>query len=309
MAASTGPYVQVQTEKPGYPGHVDEFVGDARYPAVKQIAMDDGIVLFEEQDVVRGFLAPMPHLGPAEYKPTVKLTAMHPRPLDLQQFMCAAMGAPVAATSVFTMTEPPPSFKIVGASGDSKFQIATGMGVEELSFKFNGGILEMDASLVGLTCVDAADPTITPVLDTAAPFRKGDMTLTWLSSTAVTEDFDWKITSGIEAINAFVSGTLWPDTLQYANGALPTVSGTIGKQSMVAADIAALAAGTPFSVTIALTRASMGVSLVLPACQLVGVERDPIAAERRRAGRYMWEARYPAAGGAYATATYDVTPA
>lgn len=306
--ASTGPYVQVQTEKPGYPGHVDEFVGSARYPAVKQIAMDDGIELFEEQDIVRGFLAPMPHLGAAEYKPTVKLTGMHPRPLDLQQFMCAAMGAPVAATSVFVTTDPPPSLKIVGASGDAKFQSATGMGVEELAFKFNAGVLEMDASCVGLTCADIADPVITPSLDTAAPFRKGDMTITWMTDTAVTTDFDFKIVNQIEAINAFLGASLYPDTLQYKNDALPTVSGTIGKQSMADADIAALAAGTPFAVTIALTRGSMGVTLVMPACQLVSVDRDPIEAKRRREGKYGWEARYPAGGGAYATATYDVTP-
>ncbi len=302
MTASTGPYVQVSTETS--PGTGD---GSYRYPAVKQIAMDDGIELFEEQDVVRGFLAPMPHLGPAEYKPVVNLTAMHPRPLDLQMFMCAAMGAAVGATSVFTSTEPPPSLHIVGASGDAKYQEARGMGVEELSFKFNGGILEMDASCVGLTCADISDPTITPSLDSAAPFRKGDMTITWMTSSAVTTDFDFRIVNPIEAICAFVGGTLYPDTLQYKNDALPTVSGTIGKQSMVAADIAALAAGTPFSVTIALTRASMGVSLVLPACQLISVERDPIEAKRRREGRYGFEARYPAAGGAHATATYDVS--
>jgi len=307
MAASTGPYVQVQTEKAGFPGHTDE-LGTARYPACEQIDMQDGIELFEEQDMVRGFLAPMPHLGPAEYKPTVKISNMHPRPMDLQMWMCAAMGAPVGATSVFTSTDPPPSLLIIGASGDAKYQRARGMGVEELSFKFNKGILEMDASLVGLTCEDIVDPTITPTLDSAAPFRKGDLTITWLSDTAVTTDFDFKITNDIEAINAFISGTLWPDTLQYKNDALPTVSGTISKQTMATADIAALAAGTPFSVTIAFTRAAMGVSLVLPACQLISVDRDPIEAKRRREGKYGWEARYPAAGGAHATATYDVAP-
>ena len=186
MTASTGPYVQVQTEKPGYPGHPGEFVGDARFPAVRQTEMDPGIVLFEEQDMVRGFLAPMPHLGPAEYVPTVKLTGMHPRPMDLQQWVCAAMGSAIGTTAVFTPTDPPPSLKIIGATGDSKYQTATGMGVSELDFKFNGGILEMDASCVGLTRVDCVDPVITPVLDSAAPFRKGDMTLTWMTNTAVT---------------------------------------------------------------------------------------------------------------------------
>ena len=79
-----GPYLQIALEQaPNEEGGSNTVSSDVFYPPVKSITDDDGFSPLEEQELIRGFLAPMPHLGAAEYAPTMKLTGMHPRPGDL----------------------------------------------------------------------------------------------------------------------------------------------------------------------------------------------------------------------------------
>lgn len=409
--SSTGPYLQVALEQaPNYEGGANAVSSNLFYPPFAQIEDNEGMEPLEEQEMVRGFLAPMPHLGAAEYAPKMKLSGGHPRPGDLGVFLAAALGGvtapaagdgttthdpdgvlhvPVGAWShvfEFDAADPPQSLQLIGASGDAKYRKGQGMGVSELAFGFDKGALKMDVDLIGLVLKSITDPAITPVLDAAYPFRRGDLTITWLSSTARTTEFDWKITSQVEAIAELTVASLYPSLLQYENDALPTIGGTIGKASIADADVAALEAGTQFACTIkikgretikrapvvvtssSIAAASVitcaaphnlptgtstvviaghtgstpslngthvatkidgttfsipvttsvggtggtvvsdtayypGLWVVMPGCQLISVDRDPIEAKRRREGKYGWEARYDPTTAKLATVT------
>lgn len=271
--SSTGPYLQVALEEaPNYEGASNTVSSNLFYPAFKSITDDEGMEPLEEQDIIRGFLAPMPHLGAAEYKPTIKLGGGHPRPADLGLFFSAIFGAvtptagdgsavtdpdsaavPIGAyvhEFEFTNTDPPQSLQIIGASGDGKYRKGTGFGVSELAFGYDGGALSMDVDTVGLVLESISDPSITPVVSDAYPFRRGDLTITWLSNTARTTEFDWKVVSQIEAVSEPTVASLYPNLLLYQNDAMPTVEGTIGKAAIDADDVAALEAGTQFACTI-----------------------------------------------------------
>jgi hypothetical protein len=269
-----GPYLQVALEEaPNCEDGSEAVSSDVFYPPVKSITDDDGFVALEEQELIRGFLAPMPHLGAAEYAPAMKLSAMHLRPASLGVFLAAVMGsidtdAGVAGPTVvdpdtvnipvgahrhvfsFIDADPPQSLQLTAATGDGKYRKAQGMGVESLDFKFADGALETDASLIGLVLKSISDPSITPVVDAQPPFRQGDMTLTWLSSSARTKAFEFGFKSQIEALSEPTVASLFPSLLLYKNDALPTIAGTIEKASMEDADTAAIENGTQFAVLI-----------------------------------------------------------
>jgi len=329
-----GPYLQVALEQAPNCEDGDESVSsDVFYPPVKSITDDDGFVALEEQDLIRGFLAPMPHLGAAEYAPTMKLSGMHLRPGSLGVFLAAVMGSVVSTAGVggitvkdpddvnipvgahrhvfsFVDADPPQSLQLTAATGDGKYRKAQGMGCESLDFKFADGAMETDASLIGLVLKSIADPSITPVVGTEPPFRQGDMSLTWLSSSARTKAFEFGFKSQIEALSEPTIASLYPSLLLYKNDALPTISGTIEKASMEDADTSAIEAGTQFAVTIKIVGRTAIVTgyyptlwIELPGCQLVKVDRDDIEAKRRREGKYEWEARYDAVTAKLATVT------
>lgn len=269
-----GPYLQVAFETaPNYEGAANAVSSDVFYPFVKTVSEDAGQENFEENDVIPSTLDPLPHKGSASYVPTMKLGEIHPRPADLALWLGLVMGSidtdagvqgagvldpdsvqvPVGAwrhVFAFTDVEPPYAMQAYSRSGDGICHKATGVGCDELAFKFDKGMMLADASLVPLTLKRVSDPSITPVVSDEAPFRRGDMSLSWLAGSAHTTDFEFSIKQDIEAINELMVASDYPSLLQFKNDAQRFIGGKISKSSMNAVDMAALEAGTQFAARI-----------------------------------------------------------
>ena len=160
-------------------------------------------------------------------------------------------------------------------------------------------MLTADASCTDLVLKPQTDPSLTPVVSTEAPFRRGDLALSWLSGSAHTTDFDFSIKQDIEAINELMVASDYPSLLQFKKDAKRYIGGSISKASVGSVDMTALTSGTQFVATIKLVgRAAVTGSyyptlwINIPGCQLVKANLDDVAAERRREGKWDWEARY-----------------
>ena len=342
MTAAIGPYLQVALEEvPCYEGIADGDVSsNVFYPPVDTITDDDKPTFLEEQNVIRGFLARMPQLGVAMYDPAWKLGKVHPRPSSLGFFLAAMLGSwtseagnstsahvdpdgtnvPTGGymhTFTFKFATAPQTFQAIACSGDGKHRKATGVALSDLAFSWQHGAMVLDPTALALYTDDIADPSVTPVLDLAMPFRRGDMSLSWLSGSALTRDFDFKFVSPVETIRSPVHASLYPTDVWYKNGELPYVSGTISKATLEANDLAALYQGGQFDAKIKIAHRESIVTnyypamwVDMPGCQLVGITREDIKAERRREGKYTWESRYDHTTGLFCTVTLvNTTPA
>ena len=94
MTVAIGPYLQATLEEaPNYEGGTNALSTYSCYPPVEEITDDEAMTDLEEKNVVRGFLAPMPHLGAAKYEPKMKLGKIHPRPSHLGFLLAWMMGS------------------------------------------------------------------------------------------------------------------------------------------------------------------------------------------------------------------------
>jgi hypothetical protein len=342
-----GPYLQVALEEaPNYQGSTNKVSTDVFYPFVKTVGEDRGQENFEENDVIPSTLDPLPHKGASLFAPTTKLGEVHPRPADLGLWLALAMGSVVTTAGVggatvkdpanvnipvgahrhvfaFKDTEPPLTAQTYSRSGDGFYAKGQGLAVEEFAVKFVNGMLTADISFVDLVLAPVSDPSISPVVSDEAPFRRGDLALTWLSNSAHTTDFDFSIKHDVEAINELMVASDYPSLVQFKNDAARFIGGTISKSSMNDVDMAALEDGTQFAATITVTgREAITTGyypklwIELPGCQLIKANADDIAAQRRREGSWEWEARYDAVTAKLCTVTlvnaqaaYDTYPA
>lgn len=330
--SSTGPYLEAALEQaPNGESGSNAVSSNVFWLPAQGIEDDDGLALLEEQDALLGYIARMPHLGAAEYAPTVKLPKVWARPSYLGLLLTAIAGSittvqgdgstikdpennviPVGAyrhTITFKQAEPPQTLRLRMASGDGKYRKASGMGVNSLEFGFDGGALSLACELLGLYLADIIDPALTPAIDMVEPFRKGDMTLTWPVGSATTDDFSFKIENPLVAKAGFANASLYPSLLEYDG--LPLISGTISRQSLSTGDWSALTGGAKFSAVIKIKhRQTIGATsyyhtlwVVMPGCQYVGADRKAIQNQRRREVDYNWEARYDSATASLATIT------
>ena len=246
-----GAYLQVALEEaPNYEGATNHVSSDVFYPFVKTVAEDRNMEAFEENDVIPSTLDPLPHKGAASYAPTTKLSEIHPRPADLGFWLALVMGSVTSTAGVggagvkdpdnvnvpagayrhvfaFTDVEPPASMQTYSRSGDGYFAKGSGIACEELAFKFDKGMMVADASCVDLVLKPVSDPSITPVVSSEAPFRRGDLALTWLAGSAHTTDFDFAIKQDVEAINELMVASDYPSLLQFKKDAARFIGGTI----------------------------------------------------------------------------------
>lgn len=103
-----------------------------------------------------------------------------------------------------------------------------------------------------------ADPALSPTYESLAiaPFLKSFASLTWLGSTAATENLTVSIDNPTEMTRTFGGGSKWPDLVEYAEG-VPVVSGTILKRRTAAADYDAMIAATRFTALIGFVHTSI----------------------------------------------------
>ena len=326
---AVGPYLQMALEQaPNYEGGTNPVSSNVFYPPVEEITDDEKMTVLEEKNVVRGFLAPMPHLGAAKYEPDFKLTKIHPRPSHLGFMLAWMLGSwtsqegdgstvldpdgnaiPVGAYQhiyTYKFAVEPQTARALACTGNQEHRLVQGAGLSDLAFAFENGALVCDAAGLALVTEPISIGTspltteVTPVLDTNLPFRQGNMVISWLGSSALTRAFTFKFNSPIEAIWSPVHSSLFPTDLWYKNGELPFVSGEIDKATVADADWAALAAGTQFAAQIEVFHGqNIGVTsypskmwVKMPGCELTKNTKQAIKAERRREVKYEWESRY-----------------
>lgn len=153
-----------------------------------------------------------------------------------------------------------------------------------------------------------SDPNLSPAYDTSAiPWlREGDMKLTWLNGSAISNDFTWAIANPIEAIQSLGVASFYPDTMFQGPGRT-LVTGTIPKRSIAAADFDALITAATFSAVgtwhspkmIGAANASYPYSMFLqmPSAQYTGGDPDPLTNARRFGASFNWFASYDEASG------------
>ena len=164
-------------------------------------------------------------------------------------------------------------------------------------------------TLEGLVYKRINDPALTPVFDTQAipHLREGDMSLSWMSGSAITSDFTWAIANPVERIRTLGVASYFPDTMYQGPGRV-AVSGTIPKRAFNSADLDALMSAGTFASTatwhspkmIAASGYPYSMFMVMPAVQLIGGDSDPLTNARRFGASYNWMAAYDE------TAGYDV---
>jgi hypothetical protein len=292
----------------------------------------------ERNDELRGGFYAAPHSGAAEYNPEGSLEG-RVYPATIGQLLFAACGSCVTTQGVagptvvdpdaveipvgayrhvfsWKTTEIPQTMQLTYAPPAGGFWKAQGVGIDELAFKADNGAQTFSAKLLALIAAQIADPSLTPSYETASPWRAGELSLTWLSGSAITEDFDWSIKNGLKAERQFTTNSRYPDSIVY-DAALPVVGGSIPKRSLDADDWNALTAGTTFAAMIKYVHSEFAAGsyqhklwVAMPACQYVAAKIDPIKNERRNKAAFSWEARYDTGTSKWATLTLvNSTPA
>ena len=273
MTVAAGPYLQLALEQsPGYEASNVKVSSVPVYPPLEDITDDENMTALEEQNVIRGFLARMPHLGAAMYEPTFKLGKIHPRPSHLGFLLALMLGDVTSHAGDGTTYTDPDGFKVptgaymhtmkfrfavepatcqaLASTGNLEHRQATGIALSDLKFSFANGAMLADGDGLALTTVPIADPGVTPIIDLAMPFRRGDMVLDWLSGSALTRDFEFAFNAPVEQIWSPIHASLSPTDIWYKNGEMPYVSGTISKATIADDDWAALAEGGQFAASI-----------------------------------------------------------
>lgn len=181
-----------------------------------------------------------------------------------------------------------------------------GFGVASLAFPMSG---ELTGDLVGLVVTRAAaDTTTVPAVESQAiqPFRRGHLSLTWLSGGASINDFTFNIANPLDRVEnpGVGNASFFPHTLE-AGTEKVYVTGSIPKHALNATDYDALLNATTFAAkakflstqVIGATTYHYTLWVEMPACQYVGGDADEISNARRRGATYDWFAAYDETAG------------
>jgi hypothetical protein len=183
-----------------------------------------------------------------------------------------------------------------------------GFGISTLNFAADGSIT---ADMLGLVAARIADPSLTPTLlsPSIPPFRRGDISLTWLTGSATSDDFSFSIANELVQRHSFALTTpsYFPDKLEQGDARV-RVTGTIPKSVIDADDYDALINGTTFAAlakfvspkVIGATSYKYKMWIDMPACQYIGGQPDELRNARRRGASFNWLATIDP------TAAYDV---
>jgi hypothetical protein len=162
---------------------------------------------------------------------------------------------------------------------------------------------DITADMLGLVVSRIADPSLTASL--LAPglvnFRRGDITLTWLSGTATSDDFSFTIANELTQRHSFglTTPSYFPDKLEHGDARV-RVTGTIPKSVIDVDDYDALINGTTFAATAkwsspikvggatGATATNYRMYLEMPACQYLAGTPDPLHNVRRRGASFDW---------------------
>jgi len=337
MTASTGGYIQAALEQaPNAEGGANTVSSNLFYIPGTTIGIDPKMTPLERNDELRGGFYAAPHSGAAEYNPEGSLDGRcYPSIMGLLLWATCGACTTTAGNGVITdpdsaavptgaykhvfafkTSEIPQTLQLIYAPPSGGFWKAQGVAIDELAMKATGGAQVFAAKLLALVSKQIADPTLTPSYEVAAPWRAGELALTWLAGSAITKDFDWSIKNGLAHERQFTTNSRYPDSVIYQQN-LPVVGGSIPKRSFDTDDWNALVAGTTFAAKIKMTHSEFAVGsyahklwVEMPACQYVSGKQDDVKNERRTEATFDWEARYDTATSKWCTITVcNSTPA
>jgi hypothetical protein len=337
--SAAGGYIQVALEEAPNGEHGTNPVSSVPfYLPQTSINFDPKFAPMDTSDELRGGLSLSPNKGPLSFAPAGPADGrLYPATVGFWLALACGMctSTPGAGTSAvkdpanvnvpvgayrhvfdWKSGQTPQTTQIKWAAPDgSLYWKAMGVGADKLDFTRNNGAWQVAATLLGLYANTIADPALTPSYETPGPWRAGQMALTWLASSAITDDFTWYVENTLAALSTVSSASLYPDMLVY-NGGIPVLGGTIPKRSMEAADWNALIAGTQFAAMMHFIHSEDAVSgykhqlwVDMPGCQYQAGTPDAIANQRVNKGSFDWEARDDATTGKRATITLvNATP-
>ena len=307
------------------------------------IEIDPDMTVLERGDELRGGFYQAPHAGAAEYAPKHTINSrMYPAVMGL--YLCLLCGGVTttqgdggsvkdpagvsipadAYRHVFSWKtgDVPQTAQLIACAPDGgAFWKLQGVGANQMTFSRDGGAWVCEGELLSLVAKTISDPSLTPAYEAAKPWRAGQMTLSWLNSTAVTEDFEWKIDNGLTTEYQMSDPSIFPDSIVYEEN-LPVLGGTIDKRSFKTADWNALEAGTQFNATMHWTHSESATGtykhqlwVECPGAQYVSGKPDAIENKRRNKASFEWAARQDSVTGEWAkitlvnaTPTYAVYP-
>lgn len=193
-----------------------------------------------------------------------------------------------------------------------------GFAVSQLALTADGALTAtLEGLLLKRLAVDAAS---VPVYATQAvpPVRRGDLSLTWLTGSAVPSDFSLAIANPLAPVRtlSITPPSNYPDSMEFGDAQVE-LTGTIPKRILSATDYDALMAATTFaararfktSKVIGATTYAYTVVVSMPACQYTGGDADPVGNKRRFGASFNFAAAYDEVSGSDVTITLvnDVT--
>lgn len=196
--------------------------------------------------------------------------------------------------------------------------LGQGYAVSSLAIPASG---EVSADLMGMVLKrNAVDTTTVPVYSSSAipPIRRGDLFLTWLASSGRSSDFSLAFSNPLERVRTLSIDppTSFPDVIEHGDE-WPSVTGSIPKRVLAAADIDALLAASTFAAkarwktpkVIGATAYKYTMWVEMPACQLVEGNPEDLGNKRRVGADFSFVATHDEASGfdAKITIVNDVT--
>lgn len=168
---------------------------------------------------------------------------------------------------------------------------------------------EMDAELEGLVYARlASDPTLTPAYDVSSilPARRADLVLSWLGSSALTNEFSMQIANPLFPYSSYSLATpsIFRDKMEQGDDRV-RLTGSVSKRSITPADWDALITAATFAAiakwksqkVIGATATKYGLWVEMPACQYAGVSPEDLGNKRRFGAGFDFWAAYDETGG------------
>lgn len=194
-----------------------------------------------------------------------------------------------------------------GTSGPwTQFQ---GLQANQLSLDTTG-VMEVDFDGLVLARL-ASDPSLTAAFDVSSilPARRADLTLSWLSGSALTNEFSLQIANPTFPYSSYSLATpsVYRDKMEQGDDRAK-LTGSVSKRSIANADWDSLQSGGTFAATakwksakvIGATVTKYGLWVDMPASQYTGMTPDDIANKRRFGASYDFQAAFSEGSG------YDV---
>lgn len=176
------------------------------------------------------------------------------------------------------------------------FTRGQGMGISTFTMGASG---MFTSTLAGMVFGRIADPNLTPTYDSLAipHFRRGDLSLKWLTGGAEVTDFSMTFPNPLLRYSALGSQSFFPSTMEHGDEKIiPT--GTIPKRVIDAEDIDAVLAGTTFlakarwrsSKLIGATAYPYSMWVKMPAAQYTGADLPSMRNVRRFPASFPFKA-------------------